>query len=332
MLRLLEISEPSALNNMSVSASLPRFYPDDLNRHAPNAHWVILDKAERITGRCSLWWQHSLRHEGHAIGLIGHYAADDMQTGQQLLANACKELAGKGCTLAVGPMDGNTWRSYRFVTAGKAEAPFFLEPANPPTWPRQFEEYGFKRLSNYFSSLDDRLNVEDDAQARRAARRMADLGVRLRTLDMAHFDEELKAIYRIVTTSFQRGFLYQSISEAEFVTQYDQVRPYVQPELVTIAMHEDQPIGFIFTLPDMLSARLGKPIETAIVKTLCVLPDRRFAGLGTHLGIANRRAVHQLGYRRMIHALMHESNASRCISARYASTVFRRYSLFARLL
>jgi GNAT superfamily N-acetyltransferase len=96
-------------------------------------------------------------------------------------------------------------------------------------------------------------------------------------------------------------------------------------------MHEDRPIGFIFPLPDVLQATAGRHINTAIVKTLAVLPQRRFAGLGSHLLAANRRAARGLGYRRLIHALMHESNKSRSISARYAS-VFRHYTLFAKQL
>ncbi len=332
MPRLLEIREPAALDGMPARASLPAFDPGELMRHAPDAHWVLLDEQERVAGRCSLWWQPSLHHAGQRLGLIGHYAADGAQAGQQLLANACQQLAVRGCTLAVGPMDGNTWRSYRFVTTGSDEPPFFLEPANPPEWPRQFVEYGFQPLARYSSALDDRLDQEDDAQARRAARRMADLGVSVRALQPAHLEEELKAIYRVAAASFHGGFLYQPIPEAEFVAQYLQLRPYVRPELVMIARHEDRPVGFIFTLPDVLPARLGKPVETVIMKTFGVLPDRRYAGLGTHLGVVNRRAVHQLGYRRMIHALMHESNPSRSISARYASTVFRRYTLFARPL
>ncbi len=332
MKQLLEIREAAELNGIVTHADLSAFDPADLIRHAPDAHWVLLDGRRRVVGRCSLWWQQPLHHAGNQIGLVGHYATVDAASGQQLLANACKELAARGCTLAVGPMDGNTWRGYRFVTAGNDEPPFLLEPANPPEWPQQFMEYGFKPLANYYSSLDDRLDEEDDPQARRAARRMADMGVTLRSLEPVHFTQELKAIYRIVAASFRGGFLYQPVSEAEFVAQYEQIRPYVRPELVTIAMHEERPIGFIFTLPDALPARLGLPIETAVMKTLAVLPDRRFAGLGTHLGIVNRRTAYALGYRRMIHALMHESNKSRSISARYASTIFRRYTLFARPL
>ena len=153
----------------------------------------------------------------------------------------------------------------------------------------------------------------------------------MRSLERARFEEELRAIYGLVTISFRSGFLYQPFSEAEFVAQYETIRPCVRQELVTIAMHEDRVVGFIFTVPDMLEARAGKPIETAIVKTLAVLPDRRFAGLGSHLLAVNRRAARALGFRRLIHALMHESNKSRSISARYAA-IFRRYTLFAKPL
>ena len=116
------------------------------------------------------------------------------------------------------------------------------------------------------------------------------------------------------------------------MAQYEQLRPYVRPELVTLAMHEARVVGFAFTLPDLLQGRAGGVIDTAIMKTLAIIPESRFAGLGTHLGAANRRAAHLLGYRRMIHALMHESNASRSISARYAPTELRRYTLFAKAL
>lgn len=317
---------------MTARAGLPAFEPHDLIRHAPDTHWVVLDEQGLITARCSLWWQQPLQHEGHRVGVIGHYAADDAESGKQLLAIACKELIVNGCTLAVGPMDGNTWRSYRFITSSSDEPAFFLEPVNPPEWPRQFIEYGFKPLANYYSSLDDRLDVQDDLQASRAAQRMANLGVSLRSLEPARYEDELKSIYDVVAASFRNGFLYQRIAETEFMTQYEQVRPYVRPELVTIAMHEDRAVGFIFTLPDLLEAKSGRPNQTVIIKTLAVLPDRRFAGLGTHLGIMNRRAASALGYRRMIHALMHESNKSLSVSSRYASKQFRRYTLFARPL
>ena len=329
--RLLNIREPAALDELSARPGLPEFAADTLRRQAPDAHWVVLDGEGQVAGRCSLWWRATPAHPGHRLGLIGHYAADNMAVGRQLLDRACEELRANGCTLAVGPMDGNTWRSYRFVTESQGAPPFFLEPVNPSEWPRQFTETGFTPLARYHSSADEHLEDEGDEQARRATARMTKLGVTLRAFDPGRFDEELRSIHQMVTTSFRGGFLYQPIAEAEFAALYEPIRAHLRPDLVTIAMHEDRPVGFIFTLPDLFQARDGGRIETAIVKTLAVLPERRFAGLGSHLAAASRRTARAMGCRRLIHALMHESNSSRRIRAAYA-TPLRGYTLFAKPL
>jgi hypothetical protein len=70
-------------------------------------------------------------------------------------------------------------------------------------------------------------------------------------------------------------------------------------------------------------------IDTLIIKTVAVAPAMANHGLGGLLvGLVQRRA-RDLGYRRAIHALMHEQNVSRHISRRYAHTI-RRYALYVR--
>jgi len=330
-MRLLPILDPSALQGLGVRVGLPGFDAGLLTRHAPDAHWVLLDEHGLCSGRMSLWWRTPPPHAGHRLGVIGHYAAEGMEAGRRLLNHACTELQAKACTLAVGPMDGNTWRSYRWVTESHGEPPFFLEPNHPPEWPLHFTQYGFRPLAHYVSSSDEHLAASEDPQARRAAERMERLGVHLRPLDVTNFETELRIIHRLVTISFQRGFLYQPLSEAEFIAQYQSLRPYVRPELVTLALHDGRPVGLSFALPDWLQAQAGKSIDTAIIKTLATLPERHYAGLGSHLVAATRRAARALGYRRVIHALMHESNQSRTIRADF-TTMIRRYTLFARPL
>ena len=64
---------------------------------------------------------------------------------------------------------------------------------------------------------------------------------------------------------------------------------------------------------------------------MAVAPGRQHAGLGSVLMDRAHQAARELGYRRVIHALMHEANASRRLSSRTASTI-RRYALLARTL
>ena len=93
----------------------------------------------------------------------------------------------------------------------------------------------------------------------------------------------------------------------------------------------DEPVGFVFALPDLMQKRRGETLDTVIVKTVAVLPGRRQAGLGSVLVALAHDGARRLGYRRSIHALMHESNQSLNLSAHYARP-FRRYTLFAKEL
>ena len=56
-------------------------------------------------------------------------------------------------------------------------------------------------------------------------------------------------------------------------------------------------MGFIFSLPDALPARRGQAIDTVIVKTVAVLPERACAGLGGFLVGHSHVVAHRLGYR-----------------------------------
>jgi L-amino acid N-acyltransferase YncA len=226
-------------------------------------------------------------------------------------------------------MDGNTWRRYRAVTERGVEPTFFLEPDNPDTWPGEWQAAGFEPQAAYFSGLNPDLS-RDDPQVTRAGERLMSRGMRLRTFDAKDFEKELRIIYDLSVRCFTSNFLYTPISEAEFLAQYSAIREMIRPELVMIAEMEGEPVGFVFAIPDVLQKHRG-PIDTVIVKTVAVLPERRCAGAGVWLVQEANRAARNLGYRRAIYALMHESNNSLNISARFGAP-FRRYTLFARKL
>ena len=84
-------------------------------RHGADAHLRLLRDGE-AAARCSLWWRNAPGLPEGASGVVGHYAAADAAAGGALLERACAELAARGCTTVIGPMDGCTWRRYRLVT------------------------------------------------------------------------------------------------------------------------------------------------------------------------------------------------------------------------
>ena len=274
--------------------------------------------------QCSLWIGKTPPYQEHRLGLIGHYFASDATAGAALLRAACAELQRQRCTLAVGPMDGSTWQRYRFITERGGEPVFFLEPDNRDDWPLHFTSQGFVPLARYCSAITDRIQV-NEPRIEHLAASLFSQGFSIRAIASDRFEEELSGIFTLALASFAGNFLYTPISEDEFLSQYRGIRTFIRPELTLIAENRGEVAGFLFALPD------PNRTDTFIVKTLAVHPRFRGRGLGSVLLLHVNRVACGLGFRRSIHALMHEENVSTHISERQA-VVFRRYTLFARPL
>lgn len=329
MLHSIQVQNPEQLTRFCAPLGLPLLEVEAVTWHNADAHWMLENSTGDVAARCSLWWQRTSPNGDHRLGLIGHYAARDAEAAAQLLGLACERLAAQGRTLAVGPMDGSTWQRYRLLTERGSEPGFFLEPDNPDEWPAHFNGNGFTVLATYVSALVTDLN-RSDPRLVKVAERAAARGIRIRPFNLDRFEAELRCLHRLALAGFEQNFLYTSLDESEFMALYRPLRPTIRPELILIAERHGRPVGFIFALPDWLQTRRGESIDTVILKTVAVHPDHRTGGLGSLLVARCHEVAYNLGYRRAIHALMHETNDSRKISRRHGVRVMRRYALFAK--
>jgi predicted N-acetyltransferase YhbS len=230
--------------------------------------------------------------------------------------------------LLVAPINGSTWNGYRFVIGGTDRAPFFLEPRNPPEWTQDLSSAGFAPCATYYSAATRSLDYEDP-RLHEIERRLHDAGVTMRCLERSRVADELRRVYALARTSFRHNFLYTVPSEDEFLGMYMKLLDFVRPEYVLLAEHDGDLVGFAFALPDHGQQTRGEAVETLILKTVSVRPGRAYAGLGRRLICEVNEAAKRDGYRTVIHALMHESNASLAYSQRF-TRVFRRYAVYAR--
>ena len=330
---LLPVATPDQLSAFCTLAGAPSLRAESPAMRQADAHWLALDNHGAPSARCSLWWTHAPPYLHHRVGCIGHFAATDREAAAALLAQACTELAAAGCTLAVGPLDGNTFRAYRFVTRrsfeGPPHPPFFLEPDNPDEWPAGFVAAGFTPLSDYYSALTTLDGPDPRLEALAAP--LDQERITVRALEPANFDANLARLYDLVMVSFQHALLFAPISREEFMAQYTPLRAVLIPQLVLLAEQAGRLVGFLLALPDLAQAQRGEPVDTVILKTVAVLPEWRNAGLGGALVALVQEEARRLGFRRAIHALMQAGNVSRRISARYAWPM-RQYTLFAKPL
>ncbi len=302
--------------------------PEQIRTQAPDL-LMTLSEGERLVARASLWWHETSVYEGQRLGYIGHFAIreghDDAATS---LLRRCEEvLVSQGCTMAVGPLDGSTWRHYRFLTERGNEPTFFLETDNPDSWPGYFVSRGFTPLARYYSAINN--DISRSQPPERLEAQLSKQQVTVRAIDERDITQEMKKIYAVSCDAFSKNFLYTPISESEFIDNYQQILPVIDYRLIHIAYHKQRPVGFCFCLPDINQEKQGKRVDTVITKTIAVVPDFQGIGLGSLLMAKSMQVARGLGLSRSIIAMMHEDNHSRQLEHRLMHD-FRQYTLYGK--
>ncbi len=281
---------------------------------------LVLKTDEKIQARLSLWWENTPLYDGKKVGYIGHFEAVDQQSVKKILQDACSYLKRYQCEVVIGPMDGNTWFSYRWITE-KGQDPLFLtEPKHPDVYPKYFESFGFLPVAKYNSTL-----ASVETKSRTQPIKGADITVKL--LDLENFEHYLMDLYHLSSACFKDNFLYSPISYETFCQLYHPLKPLLSPEFVLFAYKDNKMIGFVLCIPDLSQKQAGKKVDQVILKTLAVHPDYRNLKLGSYLVSQIHKTALEQGYKKIIHAFMHEQNVSQKISQHYGKKI-REYTLY----
>lgn len=289
---------------------------------------VFARDGELVRAWASVWWKHTPSLNDEKLGTIGGFGALDEQAAAFLLEACCSKLSAEGCSRIVGPMNGNTWRSYRFVVEDSGRGAFFMEPRNPPDYPAWWRAAGFVEIAGYSSSaiaLDGRATVPAALAGRLAA-----CGVVIRDLKMDDYDAELAAIHAVTLEGFSENFLYTPLGETAFLNAYRKIRERVDPRFVRIAEKDGKAIGYVFAIADLEAAARGEK-PALIIKTLTVDPTAKCAGLGSLLVDEIQQRAHAAGFREALHALQFDGNNVLRITRRHAGERIRRYALFFKV-
>ena len=278
----------------------------------------------------SLWWQNTIAYRGYPTGYIGDFSEKNPQFSTTLLETACQQLREQGCSFAIAPLDGNTWHHYRLVTKWGSYPPFFLEPKTSEGLYTALLEQEFFPIARYYSALCTNLKIVN-RRLLPVKKRLFARGIAIRSLNLQQLEAELEKIYQIAIAAFRQNFLYQLIPKTEFIALYRPLFSSIQPELILLAEDQNKAIGFLFAIPDALEAQRSQAIETVILKTVAILPQRNYAGLGSILVEECHAISSKMGYRKVIHALMNRENLSSNISQYYANPI-RHYALFGKQL
>lgn len=256
--------------------------------------------------------------QGLRTAAVGGFRCATAEAGAALLDEAAALLAREGFAALIGPMEGDTWHSYRLVTESDGSPPFFLEPQGGPHDRAAFEQAGFAPVSRYVSA---RAPVPPPE-----ARLAPGNGISVAAWDGTGAETLLDHLFELSLSAFARNAFYRPIGRDAFRAIYLPLLPRLDPRLVLIARDPAGAVcGFLLGFPDFLA---GPAPQTAIIKTYASLRH----GAGRLLLDQAHLVARDLGFRNVIHALMHEDNISRRGSERHGGRVFRRYALMGRWL
>ena len=105
--------------------------------------------------------------------------------------------------IAAGPMDGTTWRRYRFIIQRGNEPTFFLEPDHPGDWPEHWSSRRVLAVGDLHLGRDPPVGRRSAPTPRAHVARLSAAGISIRELDSAQPDAELRRIDRLATIELQ---------------------------------------------------------------------------------------------------------------------------------
>ena len=244
------------------------------------------------------------------------FRCDTASAGTRLIETACRNLAAEGVRAVVGPMDGNTWNSYRVVTESDGSPHFLMEPTSGPCDLEAFTGAGFTPVASYISARQD-LGQVPAAEATE---------LQIVSWNGNNAEALFADVHALSVDAFAGNPFFQPLSLDAFLAIYMPMVPLLRPELLLFARAPDRSLlGYFFAVPDYAQ---GPQPKDVIFKTYA----SRVPGAGRAMVDRALRTSREQGYRTAIHALMHADNRSTDRSRRLGARIFRRYALMGRRL
>lgn len=290
------------------------------------------------------------------LGTFGFFeCVQDARVANALLERGAEWLRSRGMTLMRGPYNPSGTDEVGLLIEGHDTRPALVEAHTPPYYVDLVVGAGFEKHLDTMAWLasappgardfDEAMSPKLVRVAQWAATRP---GVRLRTVDLSRWDEEVGLACRLFNDALSTLQGHLPVPEAEFRSFADSFKPFIIPKAAVVAEVDGTPAAFALALPDLNEAlqhangRLwptgalkiwwhSRRLTRATFKILMVLPEYRRRGLEALLIATVGRALWDAGYREADLSLTGEENENiQNYLAGLGMRVYRRYRVFQK--
>jgi GNAT superfamily N-acetyltransferase len=186
-------------------------------------------------------------------GFFGFFeSVDDQEVATALFDAARGWLAEQDIHAIRGPANPSLNYEWGLLIEGFDSPPTFLITYNKPYYAKLVEGYGFHKAQDLFSYGG---HVEMLPKIRDKLRPIAEqiierFNVRLRSVDMSRFVEDVEAFLDIFNRSMMGMWGFSPLTAAELKALAKELRYLIIPSLAVAAEIDGKMIGAVFALPD----------------------------------------------------------------------------------
>ena len=302
----------------------------------PSEIVIFTDENNNIGGSLHLWHNRP-DYNGRKTSYIGNvniyekYRKDE----EQLFNKVFEELKKEGIEIIIGPLNGTTWNTYRYVTEKGSRRQFLLEPWNEDYSVSLFEKLGFKPLAGYISTVMEGMDSDGRRNLNKKIEKLKKFDyykdIKVESAENKDLLTVLNKVYDLTVEAFKNNFLYSELEREIFLKMYMSYEDKIIKKFFKMLYLGDELIGYVFGIPDYAELGYKGKIDTIILKTIAVSPIYNGKGMGYILINSLVEEAEKEGYENVIYALMHQSNVSKNIGL-LLGNMLRKYTLFIKEL
>lgn len=184
-------------------------------------------------------------------GSIGAFECLNAQDAVKALVDEAKNFFKEhNISEAYAPMNGSIWSSYRLMTKGFEDKPFYGEPYNKEYYYDLLAGCGFTTVKKWETQLIKKLKAKNSQAKRYENLEKSAHGKGIKVRSLKDFDEDIRIIHKLAMNSFSEFYLFHEIDVDTFAQLYNDLRYIANADMIKIAYRGDEPVGFGIALPD----------------------------------------------------------------------------------
>ena len=214
--------------------------------------WILKNNNETI-GRIAAFYSSKNDKEKLRVGGCGFFECiDDEEAAKMLFDTAKNWLEKNGYNSMDGPINfGERDKWWGCLVEGFAIDHNYLQNYGKSYYQKLFENYGFQLLFRQLTFLKKVRTPLSEKLSLKAERALRDPNYNFKTLEKRNIQKYIKDFTSIYNDAWSKypGVSKLELSQAKLL--FAQLKPILDEKILWFAYHNDDPVGFFISIPEM---------------------------------------------------------------------------------